>query len=624
MGAHEVEQHGGRDGAFLRAVLEDLEVLEELLLRGAFDDGPARLGAEQEYSFVDERLTPAPVVDEVLKSLDGRHFTTELGRFNLEANLTPLILRGGCFAALKAELATLSGRARTAAKASGADLIIAGILPTFDALYAGDDQLTPSPRFEALNRLSMESRGGRLPLYIQGADTLAVWHDNIVLEAGPTSFQVHLQVRPDAFVPAFNAALLLAAPLVAACANSSIVGGLRLWHETRIPLLERSADVRSAAQQRRGGRSRTSLGHGWLQESVLEVYRRDLQRFDPVVVPCQPESSRAALARGQAPSLKALMTFNGTIWRWIRPCYGITDGKPHLRIENRVLPAGPSLTDELANTIFWVGLMHELPRVCPDINARLAFSDANANLHEAARLGLAAELRWLDGRRISARALLLEALLPMAAVGLQRAGLRSADTDEALATMEARVRSGRTGAVWLLESFEALPSRWSRREKAWALSAAIKEHCWSTEPVHRWPLAAARPPQPSETPVAVAVTTDFISLAPEAPIELAEYLLSREQASHLVVEDGNGTFVGVVSAAQLATARARPDGGAGLTLAQIAHHAVQQVSSLAQPARELLQQMREGDEPCRIVLRGALLVGVVFPAELARVTGSNP
>jgi hypothetical protein len=622
MGSHRVTvgNDGAARAATAAAVADDLDTLEALIAAGRLDDGPPRLGAEQEMLLVDRHLRPAPVAALVLERLADRRFTAELARFNLEANATPRPLAGASFTALREELDALTRLARVAAAASEAEVLLAGFLPSYDACDAGLHHMTASERFRELDRLSLECRGGRLPVTIRGADALELVHDSIMLEGGSTSFQVHLQVPPDAFAITYNAALLAAAPVLAACANSSVAFGRRLWHETRVPLLEASADLRDPAQLRRPGRSRTSFGDGWVERSALELFHRDLARFPPVLSPEEPDPAQA-LAAGEVPSLRALTTFNGTVWRWLRPCYGVTAGRPHLRIENRFLAAGPTVLDEVANAALWIGLLRALPLAYGDPRERLAFGEAEANFHAAARSGLGATLRWVGGSRVPARELLLGTLLPLAREGLLGSGVDRSDVDFTLAVVRERIETGRTGAAWALAAFEAVPRARTGAERAWRVTDALRTRCWSGQPVHAWSEEVPRAAQAAALPpVSVVLRTDVCSVLPDAPVGLVARLLHWAPGGHVVVEHASGEVAGIVCHGDLGDALAAgvsPDAPMADLLPD-----EPLVLAPSTPVDEALATLRIARRRCAAVLRGEQLAGVVYAGDLAVLLAS--
>src|SRR5437763_1146764 len=163
---------------------------------------------------------------------------------------------------------------------------------------------------------------------------------------------------------------------MAISANSPLLFGRRLWAETRIALFRQSVDTRSHTHHIRETEARVSFGTRWIKKSVLEIYQEDIARFRMLVGSDLDEDPMAKLDRGELPLLKALRLHNGTIYRWNRACFGITEGKPHLRIENRVMPSGPSTIDEIANSAFWFGLMAEMGAREEDITRRIDFDQA--------------------------------------------------------------------------------------------------------------------------------------------------------------------------------------------------------------------------------------------------------
>ncbi|HEU4533870.1 MAG TPA: hypothetical protein VFS00_07115, partial [Polyangiaceae bacterium] len=361
---------------------------------------------------VDRRGYPAPVGPEVLARQDDPRLTSELARFNLEANLTPRAFGGDCLRAMEAELGELIGLARRGAAAHGAEVLLCGILPT---LRAGDltlANMAPSPRYEAMNRAVTRARGGEFRVRIEGVDELEVAHDNVMLESCNTSFQLHYQVDPAGFAGAYNVAQLAAAPLVAAAANSPLLFGRKLWAETRIALFQQSVDGRSPAQLARGAPPRVYFGDRWVDDSVLEIVREDVARFRVLLVSSGRDDPREALARGGPPGLDALRTHNGTVYRWNRPCYGVHEGAAHLRVEARALPAGPSVLDQMATAALFFGLMAAGPEEYRDVAVRMPFDAAKRNFVAAAREGLDARFVWLDGTSYDAADLLRAELVP--------------------------------------------------------------------------------------------------------------------------------------------------------------------------------------------------------------------
>jgi len=329
MGQHDVYQEADENKlkAYMKALLDDLRALELMLETGLLESGVRRIGAEQEMFLVDRNLNPAPISLEVLNRINDSRLTTEIARFNLEANLTPLKWGGNCLSEMHRELDEVIALARRSAQESGADVLLAGILPTLQLSDLSLDNLTPNPRYDQLNRSVTALRGGAFNIHIKGIDELQITHDNMMMESCNTSFQLHLQVGPEEFVPLYNMAQAITAPVLAAAVNSPLLFGHRLWQETRLALFQHSADTRSNALQMRSQPTRVRFGEQWLRGSVLELFREQIARFRIIMITDGDENPTSVLARGEVPKLSALRLHNGTVWPWNRACYGIADGR---------------------------------------------------------------------------------------------------------------------------------------------------------------------------------------------------------------------------------------------------------------------------------------------------------
>ncbi|HRC87462.1 MAG TPA: glutamate-cysteine ligase family protein, partial [Thermoanaerobaculia bacterium] len=427
----------------------------------------------------------------ILEHLDREHFTTEVGRYNIELNLDPQNLDGGCLDRLEAQLRALLEELRAKAAAQGVETLLVGILPTLEMSDLTLEGMTPVPRYYAINEAMGRLAGGEYHLRIRGQDELLIRHDNVMLESCNTSFQVHLQVSAEEFPLLYNTALAIAAPVLAFATNSPMLFGRRLWRETRIALFQQAIDTRPSTQHLREQAPRVSFGRRWVERSVLEIFQEDVARFPALLAVPIEEDAPAVVASGGTPQLRALRLFNGTVYRWVRPCYGISEnGKPHLRIENRILPAGPTVIDEMANAALWYGLMRGVPLAYGDITKKLAFGTARENFTAAARLGSGAQLDWPDHPNIPAQQLLAEELLPLARHGLADLGIEGGSIDRYLGVIEERVRRLRTGAVWQVYSWDELGTQGSRTERLAALTASMLSQQREGKPVSEWKLAA--------------------------------------------------------------------------------------------------------------------------------------
>lgn len=534
----------------IRWMLRDLQALEHMLREELFETDVIRIGAEQEMFLVDSSWQPAPGAMTVLDALDDLHYTTEVGAFNLECNLDPQVFGGPCLSALEAQIDELLALGRATANAAGLEIVLTGTLPTIRKSDLSMDNMVQNPRYLALNRALMDLRGEAYELHIKGTDELRVRQDSVMAEACNASFQVHLQVRPDEFVNLYNVAQLLAGPVLACATNSPLLFGKRLWAETRIALFEQSVDVRRPGHHLRERSARVTFGTDWLRRSIADLYKEDITRFRPVLAPDTYADPFADLADGRAPSLEALRLHTGTVWRWNRACYGVGGGQPHLRIENRVLPAGPSVVDEVANAALWLGLMTSIGARHPEVSRMLPFEQVRSNFVAAARQGLGAHLTWLDGTDHTASALALDLLLPLAEEGLASVGVDQADRQRFLGVIERRVRSGYTGSRWILGSLNAMRNQGSPGQRLNSLTAAMVSRQRVGTPVHEW--VAATLDEGGEwrhnfVEVEQMMSSDLVTVAEDDPVELAANLMDWHRIRQVLVEDAEHRLVGLVS-----------------------------------------------------------------------------
>lgn len=609
----EAEADGEQMRTFMRRLLDDVHALEEMIDAGMIESGVRRIGAEQEMFLVDRSGGPAPVADQVLDRLDNDAFTTELARFNLEANAKPFRLGGTCLRRLQNELENLVGQARTAAEEVGADILLTGILPTIRLEDLTLDNMMPVPRYLALNQVMRRLRGGEFRTLIKGLDELQISHDNILLEACNTSFQIHFQVGAREFAKLYNLAQAVTGPVLAAAVNSPLLLQHRLWSETRVALFQQSVDVRSTTLQMRGQRRRVSFGERWVDDSVIEIFREDIARLRVVLAAGDEEESLALVARGVPPPLTALRTYNGTVYRWNRPCYGIHGtGKAHLRIENRVLPAGPTILDQMANAAFYFGLMSALLQEYGPIHKVMSFDDAKGNFIAAARHGLNAHLTWLDGAEFKAKDLILDHLIPLARQGLEAKNLDAGDIDLYLGVLGDRVRSGQTGAQWTLRSWTTGDSMTRAEERQRKIVAGMLANQQSEQPVHTWPLVeleATGRRWDSLVHVGQSMMTDIITVGPTDLVDLAASKMEWGHLRHLPVEDDEGRLVGLVSHRDILRLVGRSPGEA-LAVEDIMTTEVIAVSPTT-TTLDALRRMRTERLGCLPVVQDGRLVGML-------------
>ena len=536
---------------FTQKLLQDVKALERMLEGGYFKKDKPKIGAEQEICLIDEHFKPAPRVMDLLQKLDKRYFTTELAKFNLEANIPPKYFEKDCFRALENQINQLLGGLREEASKIGVDYAITGILPSIRKFDLELDNMTPLDRYSALVKAINRLRGKVYELRVRGIDELLIKHDSAMLEACNTSFQVHLQIDPEEFVRKYNNAQVLTAPVLGIASNSPLLFGKRLWRETRVALFQQSIDTRISSEHLRDRSPRVTFGNQWLRNSILDLYKEDIMRFRIMLMTGEEDDALKILDEGKIPKLKALTIHNSTVYRWNRPCYGIgEDGIPHLRIENRALPAGPTVIDEVANAAFWLGLMNGLGDEYPDITQVLDFDDAKSNFFATAREGMDTELTWVNGQKIAVSELIKKELLPIARHGLQKNGIDPEDIDRYLAIIEARNETRLNGSNWILSSFSKLAKEASREEISIALTSAMVSNQKKEIPVHKWPLADMNDISnwvPSNLIVEEFMDTDLFTVHKDDIVELVADMMDWQKLRYVLVEDGKGQLTGLVS-----------------------------------------------------------------------------
>ena len=465
-----------------------LDVLARMLRESRFETAPQRVGLEIEFNLVDEAGTPSMKSAAALKAIDDPDWAAELGQFNLEINVPPRPLSGDALAQLETHVRDSLQRADRRARDVGCRLAMIGILPTLREGDVGEESMSAHPRYWLLNEQIFAARGEDARILIEGPEHLLTHVDNIVPEAACTSVQCHLQVSPESFGIYWNAAQAVAGVQVAVGANSPFLFGRELWRETRITLFQQATDTRPEELQAQGVRPRVWFGERWIT-SVFDLFEENIRYFPALLPLCEDEDPVTQLEQGRTPELAELTLHNGTVYRWNRPVYAVADGQPHLRVENRVLPAGPTVADVVANAAFYYGLVRALAEAERPIWTRMSFAAAGDNLLEAARHGIDASLYWPGLGVVPATELTLRCLLPLAREGLRRWGVDSRHAERYLGIIEQRCLAGRTGATWQAETVHALErgGRMSRNAALRQMTQLYIEHMHSNEPVHTWP-----------------------------------------------------------------------------------------------------------------------------------------
>lgn len=615
---------------FTRSLLRDVQALQYMLDNDWFEKDTIRIGAEQEMCLVNRRtLKPANLAMPVLEKMtDCNWLTTELAQFNLETNLMPQEFTGSCFSVMEKEIRANLKKIQTTLNKLGGELVLTGILPTLRKFDLDSENLTPKPRYRALiDAIHSQLIGSSFELRLMGIDEILVKHDTPLLEACNTSFQIHLQIAPDDFVKMYNIAQTLTAPIMAIAANSPIVFGKRLWHETRIALFQQALDVRTTHEHMRERSPRVSFGSGWLENSIMEIYKEDIARFRVLLNSEVEEDSIETIKAGSVPRLRALQVHNSTVYRWNRPCYGISEnGKPHLRIENRVVPSGPTVVDEVANAAFWIGAMTGMAMKYEDIRTTISWEDVRDNFAKAARYGIDTTFTWMKDKKISACDLVLEELLPLARKGLTKRKVKKADIDKYLGIIEERAKRHMNGARWQLRAFSKLKKEVGRDEALTILTACMMKNQRQGIPVHEWELptiADLEEYRPVRLKVEEFMETDLFTVQKDDIIELVAELMEWRKVRYMPVEDSKGKLSGLITSRILMryyAERGRFNGKESYLVKDIMRHDPITIAPNATIV-EAMHLMRDKKLGCLPVVKDGELIGMITEMDFLRVSG---
>jgi len=615
---------------FVRSILNDLQALEYMIDKDWFETDVVRIGAEQEMCLVDrDTFKPAPVNVKVLKQLSQYPWAdTELAKFNLETNMTPHVFEGSAFSDMQKELDDQLAIIEKVASKENATLLLTGILPTLRKSDLEIGNLTPVPRYKALIKaINSHNQASNYTIRLNGIDELSVTHRNPLIEAANTSFQVHLQVAPKDFVKLYNISQALTGPIMAIAVNSPLVFGRRLWHENRIALFQQALDTRKTQDHMREQSARVSFGKSWIKDSILDIYKEDLARFRLLLAADIDVDSLAQVSKKEIPKLLALQVHNSTVYRWNRPCYGISDtGKPHLRIENRVLPAGPTTLDEIANSALWLGAVIGMANRIDDVRDHMSFEDASDNFSKAAQFGLDSKFNWFGDGKINARDLLITEIIPMAREGLKSKGIDQSDIDKYMGIIENRANLLSTGARWQLKSFTRLREHVTKDEALSNIVCSMLENQAMQRPVHEWPLPDVESLvtySPSKLLVEEFMDTDFVTCEPDNSIDLVSEMMDWRQLRHMAVESKKGKLCGLITAPLLLKYHIRKS-----RINEPAKSSIEEIM-LTDPvtigpkasileAMEIMRTKKVGSLP---VVRKGDLIGMITVLNLLQVTG---
>ena len=540
---------------FVRHLLRDVKALDYMLQNDWFDTGITRIGAEQEMCLVNSSWKPSCIATDVMEIVKDEWLETELARFNLETNLIPRVFEDNCLSLMENEINGYLKIIQKALDGFDSKIVLTGILPTLKKSDLDWHNLTPKKRYKALMDALALIRGEAYDLRLEGIDELRMKHDSALLEACNTSFQVHLQVDPADFVDMYNIAQTVAGPTIAIAANSPMLFGKRLWHETRIALFQQSIDNRVAQTYIRDRSPRVTFGSDWLQNSILDIYKEDIARHRVLLSSDVEEDALNLVHQGKVPKLRSLQVHNSTVYRWNRPCYGISEnGKPHLRIENRVLPAGPTVIDEVANAAFWLGMMKGMKKHYGDVTQHLGFEDVSDNFIKSARTGIDSKFTWMKDKKYTAADLVLNELLPLAKEGLEDNNIASADIDRYLGVIEGRAKKVMTGARWILRTFTKLKKETSRDEAISTMTAALVENQIKNIPVHEWEMPTLEDLKEYKTDtitVEEVMETDLFTVQKDDIVEFVADVMSWRKMRYIAVEDAKGQLDGLISSSSI-------------------------------------------------------------------------
>lgn len=612
--------------SFMKHVLQDLRALQKMLDEDWFETDVLRIGAEQELCMVDPHGKVFPRSMDVLEALGEGNYTTEFARFNLEINMDPLEFKNDCLSQMENNMHKQVEHVRETVRGLGGDILLTGILPTIRKMDVDIKNLTPLQRYEALCEAINKLRGKEFELRIQGMDELLMKFDSPLLEACNTGFQVHLQVKPSEFVNRYNIAQAVTAPVLAAAVNSPILFGKRLWAETRVALFHQSIDTRQVGEHLRDSSPRVTFGNQWIEDSILDVYKEDISRYRVMLSAEVEEEVEELMEEGKVPQLMALNVHNSSVYRWNRPCYGVGNGKPHLRIENRVLPSGPTVVDEVANAAFWLGLLNGFEDEYPDITQEMDFDNARMNFFAASKMGLDTKFIWTKDRKITAVDLIKDELLPIARNGLSKADIDPSDIDTYLNIIEERADAAQTGSYWMVKSYGKLIKEGNKEQALSAITNAMIKNQNKGEPVHKWGLARVEDLEhwkPSKLMVEEFMTTDLFTVRKDDILEFVANLLDWRKIRYLPVEDDQKHLIGLITMRQLLRIYSKSEEKTNDTGARTVSDVMIQNPITIHPEASIMEAMaimKDQQIGCLPVVKNSRLVGIITEGNFMNIT----
>ena len=605
-------------------LLNDVRALKQMIKDDRFEKGIQRVGAEQELCLINKHYRPSLDAMKILEKVNDPHFTTELALFNLEINLDPVILGNDCFSVIKDQLNSLLSKVKKAAHEVGdVRILLAGILPTLKKKDLVFSNMTPFDRYKILNEVLKNIRGDDFKLNIRGVDELILKHKSILFEACNTSFQVHLQIDLDEIVDKYNWSQAIAGPMLSVMSNSPVLMGRELWSETRIALFQQSIDLRNTSYLLREQKPRVSFGNSWFRKSIIELFTDDISRYTPLVTTDFKEDSLELLNSGTIPKLNALNLHNGTLYKWNRVCYGVQDNKPHLRIENRYIPSGPSVEDEIANALLWVGVMQGMPDDYKEIWKKMSFKDARGNFINAARTGIDTYFNWF-GEGISAKRLLKKILIPMAKKGLKRSEINKSDIKYYLNIIEQRINKNKNGSKWIVRSKRNLLKTTTRYESCILLTHHMYKNQQLNLPVHKWDLAEVDINKMSNKfdKIYRIMTTELFVVNENDLVELVAKIMEWKNINHLQVVNEVNKITGIITKSNIDALDIKKTKENLVIAKDIMIKKVISVDpeTFIEDAKEI---MIKNDIGCLPIIDGDELIGIFTKSDLKRLDKSS-
>tara|TARA_B100000945_G_C20427100_1_gene621197 strand:- start:7519 stop:10290 length:2772 start_codon:yes stop_codon:yes gene_type:complete len=530
---------------FIHQLTKDIELLENLISNNNLEKYD-RIGAEQEFCIIDENFRANPINEKLVKKVKKHGFVTEIAKFNMELNIEPIDLMANSLNKMEKVLLNKMDIVTEIAKKYNSDIILTGILPTVRKYDLRFQNITNNPRYFDLCNAISQSRGEKYKIRISGIDELIFQHDSPLIEGCNTGFQFHLQIDPKIFHKMYNFAQLIAAPVLATSVNSPMLFGKRLWNETRIAVFQQATDTRIIGNYHLESLPRVTFGNGWIKKSLIEIFKEDITRYKILLKSLQNKTKRD---NKKLPKLNALTLHNSTVYRWNRPCYGIYKKKPSIRIENRMLPAGPTIVDQVANSTFWLGLlMFYKNSDIDELDKIMKFDDARINFYSAAQQGIDATFRWFNGTRIEARKLILNELIPKAAIGLSAININPKDIDKYLNIIKERTRTRKNGSRWIIDSYDQLTAKFSKQNALTTITSEIINYQKNNQPVHTWeiPKNSVVINNPSKLLIEECMERDISSIYENDTLDLAYTINTWTKKNYMVVVNKKGELTGIL------------------------------------------------------------------------------